>query len=279
MTVKDHYANVALNVLASLDDGATVGCSTCDDVPLRASEAASLYSQEITEQLPQGAVKASRGCGDPVAKAELQPGETVLDLGCGGGIDALIASRLVGETGHVYGIDVTTQMIQLAEQNAAQAGQANITFLEGQIERLPLSDESVDVVLSNCVINFSDDKPGVMREALRVLKPGGRFVVSDIVSFAPIPEECFQPLCRIVGCTKGMSSRADYLTMMEDAGFERVVLEPKTIYTLEVLKRKALQKDRMHFYAEVEQYPQVSEASGSVIIYAYKPSNAQEHPC
>ncbi|MBQ6454555.1 MAG: methyltransferase domain-containing protein [Eggerthellaceae bacterium] len=271
--VQNHYARVALDVLEQLDDQAICGCESCDDTPSRTSEAKELYTREIMDNLPEGALAASRGCGDPVAKAQLAPGEVVVDLGSGGGIDALIAARFVGEAGYVYGIDMTYEMIELAERNAVDAKVANVEFVQGTIEEIPLPDASVDVVLSNCVINFSDDKPRVMREACRILKPGGRFVVSDIVSYAPIAKDAFEPLCRIVGCTKGMQSAESYRTALEDAGFVDIVLEPKTTYTLDILEQKARAKNRMRFFESIADEPAIEGASGSVIIYAYKPQN------
>ena len=269
-TVEAHYARVALDVLASFEDDTVCGCASCEDAPLKASEAVALYSEQIRNSLPSGALQASRGCGDPVAKAQLQAGERVLDLGCGGGIDALIAARLVGKQGSVYGVDMTPEMVQLATKNASDAQAGNVTFLQGNIEKLPLQSESVDVVLSNCVINFSNDKPQVMREAYRVLAPGGRFVVSDIVSYAPIREESYEPLCRIVGCTNGMSSAQSYVRALEEAGFVDVRLERKTNYTLDVLQQRAQQKGRMEFFQRIENDAAMSGACGSVIVYAYK---------
>ena len=194
----------------------------------------------------------------------------MLDLGCGGGIDALIAARLVGKRGSVYGVDMTPEMVQLATKNASDAQAGNVTFLQGNIEKLPLQSESVDVVLSNCVINFSNDKPQVMREAYRVLAPSGRFVVSDIVSYAPIRKESYEPLCRIVGCTNGMSSAQSYVRALEEAGFVDVRLERKTNYTFDVLKQRAQQKGRMEFFQRIENDAAMSGACGSVIVYAYK---------
>lgn len=269
--VEQHYARVALDILEQLGDETVVGCESCDDAPSSASEARELYTREVMENLPAGALAASRGCGDPVAKALLAPGEVVVDLGSGGGIDALIAARFVGAEGYVYGIDMTPEMIKLASANAADAKLANVEFIQGTIEEIPLPDACADVVLSNCVINFSDDKPRVMREACRILKPGGRFVVSDIVSYAPIAEASYEPLCRIVGCTKGMQPAETYRAMLEDAGFADVVLEPKTTYTHDVLERKAQAKDRMAFYERIADDAAIDGASGSVIIYAYKP--------
>ena len=272
-SAEQHYAEVATSILASLDDDTAIGrdtCEVCDEPAMTASEARFLYAQEAIATLPEGAVAASRGCGDPVAQADLQPGERVLDLGSGGGIDALIAARLIGENGRVYGVDMTPEMVELATKNAADAGIENVEFLHSSIEALPLPDESVDVVLSNCVINFSNDKAAVMREAYRVLAPGGRFVVSDIVSYAPIAEASYEPLCRIVGTTNGMQTADEYRAMILDAGFSDVILQPKTTYTLDVLRKKAEQKDRMAFFEALADDTAVDSASGSVIIIAKK---------
>ena len=268
--VQQHYEEIASQILENFDDNAVVGGESCCEPPVTASEARFLYAKEALSKLPAGAKAASRGCGDPVAKACLQPGERVVDLGCGGGIDALIAGQIVGDAGHVFGVDMTPAMIELAAQNAQQAQSENVEFLQGTIEDLPLPDESVDVVLSNCVINFSSDKAAVMREAARVLCPGGRFVISDIVSWRPISEQSYEPLCRIVGTTNGMSPAADYEQMLLDAGFDSVSIEPKTTYTMDVLRAKAEQKDRMAFYEQLADNTDLDSASGSVIIIAKK---------
>ena len=276
--VKQHYARVAREVLSNFSDEDTVGHSSCCESPASASEARFLYAQDILSALPGGARAASRGCGDPVARAGLQPGERVLDLGCGGGIDALIASRLVGARGRVFGIDMTPEMVKLARENADQAGSENIDFLQGNIEDLPLASESLDVVLSNCVINFSENKQQVMNEACRVLAPGGRFVISDIVQYAPISEKSYAPLCKIVGTTNGMSSARKYEQMLKAAGFDYVSIEPKTTYTLDVLRDKAKQKERMDYFEEISGDVQVSGASGSVIIIAEKVGDMSKVP-
>ena len=276
--VKQHYARVAREVLSNFSDEDTVGHSSCCEPPASASEARFLYAQDILSALPGGARAASRGCGDPVARAGLQPGERVLDLGCGGGIDALIASRLVGARGRVFGIDMTPEMVKLARENADQAGSENIDFLQGNIEDLPLASESLDVVLSNCVINFSENKQQVMNEACRVLAPGGRFVISDIVQYTPISEKSYAPLCKIVGTTNGMSSARKYEQMLKVAGFDYVSIEPKTTYTLDVLKNKAKQKERMEYFEEISGDAQVSGASGSVIIIAEKVGDISKVP-
>jgi SAM-dependent methyltransferase len=271
--VRQHYAHVAQMVRSSTTD-ATSGfhivpetrssCSLEDR-----SEAFNIYEQRVVEGIPKKALIASRGCGDPVAKAQLRAGESVLDLGCGGGIDAIIASRLVGEDGHVFGLDMTAEMLELARENAEVAQAFNITYIEGMIEDIPLPDEAVDVVLSNCVINFSEDRPAVFREAFRVLKPGGRFVVSDIVEFEPIPPEARDDLCIIVGTTNGMLAVNTYAQLLEAAGFASAEIEPKTVYTRSVLLEKAQRKERLAQYERIA-HADIDAKTGSAIITARK---------
>ena len=271
--VEKHYAEVARMVRDSVKDPETGfhvvresrGACAIDEH----SEAYRIYEERLVEGIPEKALVASRGCGDPVSKANLQLGEKVLDLGCGGGVDAIIASRLVGEDGHVYGLDMTVDMLALAQENAVAAGAGNITYVEGLIEDIPLPDESVDVVLSNCVINFSDDRPAVLREALRVLAPGGRFVVSDIVEFDPVPEGAREDLCAIVGTTNGMLSADGYLSLLEEVGFASAEIEPKTVYKREVLREKAERKDRMQRFERIAD-ADIDSKTGSVIIVARK---------
>ena len=267
--VERHYAEVAEEVLGALDAGALCGRSSCCDEVAAASEVA-LYAREVADALPAGACAASRGCGDPMAQAGIASGEVVCDLGSGGGIDALIAARLVGSTGRVYDVDMTDEMIQLARRNAQEASCANVEFLKGRIEDIPLPDASVVVVISNCVINLADDKQAVLREVCRILRPGGRLVVSDIVTFASVPEGARSALGRITGAVRGMVSVAAYQGMLHDAGFSGVRVEPKTVYTLEVLRRKAARKGRETAFAELAAYPEVDGASGSAIVRAVK---------
>ena len=271
--VQKHYAEVARMVQDAHVDEET-GFYVVDETRAacsldRKSEAFEIYDERLVEGIPHAALVASRGCADPVSRANLQPGERVLDLGCGGGVDAIIASRLVGEDGHVYGLDMTPEMIELARSNAQVAGARNIDYLEGAIERIPLPDACVDVVLSNCVINLSDDRHAALAEALRVLAPGGRFVVSDIVELAPVPAEARAALCAITGCTNGMLSVDGYHELLGKIGFCDVVIEKKTVYTTEVLQEKAQRKDRMHHFQALANYD-VSARSGSVIIVAHK---------
>ena len=270
-SVEKHYAEVARMVRDAERDEATgfhivrearAACAIDER-----SEAFDIYEERLVEGIPARALVASRGCGDPVSQANLQPGETVLDLGCGGGVDAIIASRLVGPSGRVYGLDMTADMLALARENARTAGAENIAYLEGFIEDIPLPDESVDVVLSNCVINLSDDRPAALREALRVLRPGGRFVVSDIVEFEPVPAAARADLCAIVGTTNGMLAVDDYAHLLEEIGFTSALIEPKTVYTREVLREKATRKDRLDHFARIAD-ADVDSKTGSVIIVA-----------
>lgn len=268
--VQDHYAHVAQEVLKNLEPDAVCGRSSCCEEPVSQGEAWALYDQNSLVQVPDGALAASRGCGDPVAKACLKPGEDVLDLGSGGGIDALIAAQLVGSGGTVYGVDMTAEMVELARSNAQSAGAGNVEFLQGNIEDLPLPDCSVDVVISNCVINLTRNKLAVMREACRVLRPGGRFVVSDIVLFDDCDKEALPALCRISGCLNGMQASADYRALLVEAGFTEASISPKTRYTFDVLREKAQRKERMDSYDQVICYPSADGACGSAIITAYK---------
>jgi ubiquinone/menaquinone biosynthesis C-methylase UbiE len=179
------------------------------------------------------AVKASLGCGNPTALAELKPGETVLDLGSGGGIDVLLSARRVGPTGKAYGLDMTDDMLALARENQKKAGVDNVEFLKGEIENIPLPDNSVDVIISNCVINLSADKDRVLREAFRVLKPGGRFAVSDVIVRGEVPEEIRKSMLLWVGCIAGALKDYDYVAKLTKAGFESIDIEPTRVYNID----------------------------------------------
>src|SRR5688500_5730449 len=200
-TVRERYAEAARRVATGA--AATCGCGTaatsacCDPI------ISNLYSDADAAAVPDGALRASLGCGNPTALAELNPGETVLDLGSGGGIDVLLSARRVGPTGKAYGLDMTGEMLALARENQRKSGLANVEFLEGEIEHIPLPDRSVDVIISNCVINLSADKDQVLREAFRVLKPGGRFAVSDVVISGDLPSEVRGSTEMWVGCIAG----------------------------------------------------------------------------
>jgi arsenite methyltransferase len=221
--VRDKYGRAAQRV----GDGCC-GTSVGTD-PISAN----LYSDQETGALPDGAVAASLGCGNPTALAELKPGETVLDLGSGGGIDVLLSARRVGPSGKAYGLDMTDEMLALARENQRKAGIENVEFLKGEIEAIPLPDNSVDVIISNCVINLSGDKDAVLREAFRVLKRGGRFAVSDVVTRGAVPEALRRDMLLWVGCIAGALDEDDYRAKLSAAGFEAITLEPTRVYRIE----------------------------------------------
>ena len=195
-----------------------------------------LYMRGETDELPPAAVLASLGCGNPTALAELHAGEVVLDLGSGGGIDVLLSARRVGPTGKAYGLDMTDDMLALARRNAAEAGATNVEFLQGHIEQIPLPDASVDVIISNCVINLSGDKRQVLAEAFRVLKPGGRFAVSDVVVRGAVPDALRRSMELWVGCVAGALEEADFLRLLDEVGFESASIEPTRLYQAEDAK-------------------------------------------
>jgi arsenite methyltransferase len=209
--------------------------AACCDPALRCCDpiTANLYSANESGQIPEKAVLASLRCGNPTALIQLNPGEIVLDLGSGGGIDVLLSARRVGPTGRAYGLDMTDDMLALARENQRQAEAENVEFLKGEIENIPLPDSSVDVVISNCVINLSADKDQVLREAFRVLKPGGRFAVSDVVVRGEAPEQVRQSMLLWVGCVAGALEEQDYRKRLEAAGFSQVDFEPTRIYDIE----------------------------------------------
>ena len=192
-----------------------------------------LYNEAEKKELPEGAVRASLGCGNPTALIDLKPGETVLDLGSGGGIDVLLSARRVGAAGKAYGLDMTDEMLALARENQRQTGVENVEFLKGEMENIPLPDNSVDVVISNCVINLSADKSRVLREAFRVLKPGGRFAVSDVVARGEVPEAVRKSMMLWVGSIAGALEEQEYIAKLAAAGFERISVEPTRVYEIE----------------------------------------------
>jgi SAM-dependent methyltransferase len=227
-TVRARYAEAATDVLAG-DRGSCCGpegCAPCGCDPISSD----LYSAAEVAGLPADAVLASLGCGNPTALAELKPGETVLDLGSGGGIDVLLSARRVGPTGRAYGLDMTDEMLALARRNQQAAGVTNVEFLKGEIEHIPLPNSSVDVIISNCVINLSADKTQVVREAFRVLRPGGRFAVSDVVVKGEVPEAVRKSMELWVGCVAGALRDTEYSDLLAQAGFEGIEVEPTRIY-------------------------------------------------
>ena len=227
--VKEKYGQAALRVGAGGSSccGATTTSGCCDPIT------SNLYDPSQAQQIPEEALLASLGCGNPTALAHLNAGETVLDLGSGGGIDVLLSARRVGPTGKAYGLDMTDEMLALANQNKRKAAVDNVEFLKGEIEHIPLADNSVDVIISNCVINLSANKDQVLREAFRVLKPGGRFAVSDVVTRGEIPHEIRQSVLLWVGCVAGALEENEYRAKLASAGFEKIEIEPTRIYRVE----------------------------------------------
>lgn len=228
--VREKYGEAALRVTQGGNSccGAASACGAEVD-PITSN----LYDEAQKSDLPAGAVLASLGCGNPTALAQLNPGEVVLDLGSGGGIDVLLSAKRVGSTGKAYGLDMTDQMLALAKTNQAKSGIENVEFLKGEIEQIPLPDNSVDVIISNCVINLSADKDKVLREAFRVLKPGGRFAVSDVVVRGDVPEEVRKSMLLWVGCIAGALRDSEYAAKLADAGFGNIDIAPTRVYTIE----------------------------------------------
>jgi arsenite methyltransferase len=229
--VKEHYAQAALRVKSG-------GSACCGASPSSASGCAdpitsNLYDASQAGQIPEEALLASLGCGNPTALAELKAGEVVLDLGSGGGIDVLLSARRVGPTGKAYGLDMTDEMLALANTNKRQAGAENVEFLKGEIEHIPLPDNAVDVIISNCVINLSADKDRVLQEAFRVLKPGGRFAVSDVVVRGDVPADIRRSIELWVGCVAGALEESEYRMKLAATGFEAIDIEPTRVYKLE----------------------------------------------
>jgi arsenite methyltransferase len=263
--VKEKYGRVALNVSSGTGSRCcNSGISSCgQDDPITGN----LYDMVQKGELPDTAVLASMGCGNPTALAELKPGETVLDLGSGGGVDVLLSARRVLPGGKAYGLDMTDEMLALARENQKKAGVENVEFLKGEIENIPLPDNTVDVIISNCVINLSADKDSVFREAFRVLKPGGRFAVSDIVTRGEIPAEIKQNLLLWAGCIAGALDEREYCEKLTAAGFREVSIEPTRVYR---------SKDMLSLFIEKgfdvsALAPMVDEKFVSGFIRAYKP--------
>src|SRR5215469_15929465 len=227
-TVREKYGSIAQDVASS-------GTAACCAPELRCCDpiTKNLYSSEEQGLLPEKAVLASLGCGNPTALIDLKPGETVLDLGSGGGIDVLLSAKRVGPASKAYGLDMTDDMLALARENQKQAGVTNVEFLKGEMENIPLPDKSADVVISNCVINLSADKTRVLREAFRVLRPGGRFAVSDVVVRGSVPEEVRKSMLLWVGCIAGALEESEYIRKLTNACFEQVSIEPTRVYNVE----------------------------------------------
>src|SRR6202790_4389546 len=263
--VKEKYGLAALRVSSGGSrccGAAPANGLSCDPVP------SERYDESQAQQIPEGAMLASLGCGNPTALAKLSPGETVLDLGSGGGIDVLLSARRVGPTGKAYGLDMTDEMLALGEENKRKSGLTNVEFLKGEIENIPLPDNSVDVIISNCVINLSGDKDLVLKEAFRVLKPGGRFAVSDVVVRGHVPDAIKKNMELWVGCVAGALSDDEYVAKLAGAGFENIGIDPTSVYSIEdardFLSGRGLEVDTL-----------VSEVEGkfiSAFVRASKPA-------
>lgn len=260
--VREKYGDIAKSLGNTGGCGPVACCGGGDPIT------ADLYSETEKAGLPAGAVAVSLGCGNPTALLRLEPGQVVLDLGSGGGIDVLLSARRVGPTGKVYGLDMTDEMLALARENQKQAGATNVEFLKGTIEAIPLPDNSVDVVISNCVINLSSDKDAVLREAFRVLKPGGRFAVSDVVVRGDVPAAVRRNMELWVGCIAGALEESEYAAKLSAAGFADVEVEPWRIYQVE--DARAFLTDSG---LDVDQFaPQVEGRFASAFIRAQKPA-------
>jgi len=231
--IKDKYGRAAIVAREGAKAGCGCGCGTSDEAPAADPITRDLYEATDVGGLPAAAVAASLGCGNPTALATLAPGEVVLDLGSGGGIDVLLSARRVGPTGKAYGLDMTDEMLALARENAQKAGASNVEFLKGEIENIPLPDDTVDVIISNCVINLSADKDRVLREAFRVLKPGGRLAVSDIVVRGEMPAAIKRSIELWTGCVAGALEVSDYEAKLVAAGFENVDVDAWRVYRIE----------------------------------------------
>ena len=266
-TVRQKYGEAARRVVAGAASsccGAAPCCTEADPITR------DLYGTDETSVLPEQAVKASLGCGNPTALAELKAGEIVLDLGSGGGIDVLLSARRVGATGKAYGLDMTDEMLALARENQRKAGVTNVEFLKGEIENIPLANDAVDVIISNCVINLSGDKDRVLQEAFRVLKPGGRFAVSDVVVRGEVPNDVRKSVLLWVGCIAGALSEEEYMSKLAKAGFESIEIEPTRVYNVEdartFLSGQGLDVDALA--------PQVEGKFISAFVRARKPERA-----
>ena len=275
--VREHYGQIAQNFQPK--KATSCGCQTTSSQccpPTREKEgssavsnAAKIYETPEAQELPDEVAGLSMGCGDPITLAELKPGQTVLDLGSGGGIDCFLAAKKVGPTGHVIGVDMTAEMIDKARANQARMGFANVEFRLGEIEHLPVADNSVDVIISNCVINLSPDKPQVFREAFRVLKPGGKLAISDVVTDGPLPDVIKESLKAWAGCVAGAMDVHDYLAAMREIGFVDEAYTP--VYFLAQTAEEAADQDGIKISLDPATAEAVLKAVFSARITARKP--------
>src|SRR5881396_431352 len=276
-TVRQKYGEAALRVSEGKTAAPCCGSSACCGTTTEAWDpiTSELYDEQQKAGIPAEALLASLGCGNPTTLAELHEGETVLDLGSGGGIDVLLSAKRVGRTGKAYGLDMTDEMLALANENKRKAGANNVEFLKGEIEHIPLPDNSVDVIISNCVINLSADKSRVLREAFRVLKPGGRFALSDVVTRGEISPEIRKSVLLWVGCVAGALEDVEYRRKLTAAGFEQIEIEPTRIHKAEdardLLAAEGVDVDAIA--------PQVDGKFMSAFVRAVKPASAAKACC
>lgn len=270
--VKEYYGEIAKSVNENSKSSCCGGsscCSTtscCDSI----SDESIIYKGEHLADLPIEAVNASLGCANPLLLAQLKEGETVLDLGSGGGIDVLLATRYVGSTGKIYGLDMTDEMLELANKNKARMGVQNVEFLKGYIEDIPLPDHTVDAVISNCVINLSEDKEKALSEAYRVIKEGGRLAISDIISLKEVPADVRKMAELWVGCIAGALSMEDYKTILQKVGFKDIQVEPVHIYTKDIVQELIRGRRELQETFKDLQWDQIDGAFAGAYIKAIK---------
>ncbi len=257
-SISRHYGKLA-EKLTEKEDG---GCCCCCSIGTNEFK---IYDAEEIADLPQSAVHASLGCGNPLSAADMKEGDKVLDLGCGGGIDVLLAARCVGESGHVYGLDMTDEMLVLAEQNKAKAKVTNCSFVKGDIEDIPMENASLDVVISNCVINLSNNKTQVLKEAYRVLKEGGRFAVADIVQLYDVDDDSREKLHQLIGCVSGALTPPNYEKTLLEVGFSKVSVQVDRVYTSDIVEDMARQKNMTEIFETLDKQKICGKFAGALI--------------
>ncbi|MFZ5351458.1 MAG: arsenite methyltransferase [Bacillota bacterium] len=270
--VKEYYGGIAESVNNSSKSSCCGGSSCCSATSCcdSISDGSRIYKGEDLANLPIEAVNASLGCANPLLLAQLKEGETVLDLGSGGGIDVLLATRYVGSTGKIYGLDMTDEMLELANKNKARMGVQNVEFLKGYIEDIPLPNNTVDAVISNCVINLSDDKEKALSEAYRVIKKGGRLAISDIISLKEVPAAVRQMAELWVGCIAGALSMEEYKNILQKAGFKNILIEPVHIYTKDIVQELIKGRRELQNIFNDLQWDQIDGAFAGAYIKAIK---------
>lgn len=263
--IKTYYGGIAKKVTKSTKSSCGCGTSCCGS----AVDESILYSKEFTEGLPIEAINASLGCANPIVLANLQKGETVLDLGSGGGIDVLISSKYVGETGKVYGLDMTDEMLELANKNKERSGVKNVEFIKGYIEDIPLENEAIDVITSNCVINLSESKEDALSEAYRVLKKGGRLAIADVVELKEVSDDIKNNIQMWLGCISGALSVKEYERILNEVGFAEIEITPVNIYTKDIIRSIVEEKKLEDIYCKLDE-DSLDGAFAGAHVKAYK---------